>query len=265
MLFDYHVHSHFSSDCNVPMEEMVKGAIQNGVIEMAICDHMDMEPGEGRNILDYKAFSAEVDRLSGIYGNDIHLLKGVELGLRTDMVKESLQFISSTRFDYILGAVHTIGEEEIFDPRSPLYEASKAEVFRAFLQYTLECVQLFPYFNVLAHIDVIRRYCPFEDKSMKYADYTDLLDVILLELIASRRGIEFNTGHVHYGLDDPFTDLAIVKRYIELGGEIITLGSDAHQPDRIATAFNDVLPALQDAGVKYITRFPRGRMTMFKL
>ena len=88
-----------------------------------------------------------------------------------------------------------------------------------------------------------------------YGRYKDILDEILRKLISKGKGIELNTGGYHYGLGEPNPCTAVIKRYRELGGEIITIGADAHTPDKVAYAFDKAATVLENCGFRYYTVF----------
>ena len=88
-----------------------------------------------------------------------------------------------------------------------------------------------------------------------YGRYKDILDEILKKLISMNKGIELNAGGYHYGLGEPNPCIDVIRRYRELGGEIITVGADAHTPDKIAWEFAKTANVLNDCGFRYYTIF----------
>ena len=116
--------------------------------------------------------------------------------------------------------------------------------------------------DVYGHIDYVVRYGPNQNKEYSYERYRDILDEILRTIIDKNLGIELNTGGFHYGLGEPNPCRAVIRRYRELGGEILTIGSDGHKPEHLAFDFKKVPHLLQDAGFRYYTVF-RGRKAEF--
>ena len=110
-------------------------------------------------------------------------------------------------------------------------------------------------FDVYGHIDYVVRYGPNKNRQYSYGRYKDILDEILKKLISMGKGIELNTGGYHYGLGEPNPCVAVIKRYKELGGEIITVGADAHTPDKVAYAFDKAANVLETCGFKHYTVF----------
>ena len=119
----------------------------------------------------------------------------------------------------------------------------------------LENISAYDGFDVYGHIDYVVRYGPNKNREYSYGRYKDILDEILKKLISMGKGIELNTGGYHYGLGEPNPCTAVIRRYRELGGEIITIGADAHTPDKIACAFDKAASVLEACGFRYYTIF----------
>ncbi len=266
MYFDYHIHTDFSGDATFPMEEMVLGAIRNNAVEIAITDHLDLDypdPNFDLVLRDYDTYKKTIYDLQLKYADQISILSGIEIGIQPHLGRELLDFIKTKSFDFIIGSVHCIDRVDLYEGRF-CQGKTKEEAFQQFLEETLRDIKVFPYFNVLGHFDVIRRYCPYEDKSLLYDDYSDILDEIFKFLIYNGKGIEINTSGFKYGVKDPLPDIKALKRYKDLGGQIITVGSDAHTPDRVRDHFKEVEPYLREAGFDSIARFFGGTLSMVK-
>ena len=98
-----------------------------------------------------------------------------------------------------------------------------------------------------------------------YKQYADIIDEILKLLIEKGKGIEINTGGFKYGLGHPNPTEDIIARYRELGGEIITVGADAHKPEHVAFDFEKVSGILKEAGFSYYTVFKNRKPEFVKL
>ena len=119
--------------------------------------------------------------------------------------------------------------------------------------------------DVYGHIDYVVRYGPNKDKYYSYEDYSDVIDTALSMCIEHGVGIELNTGGLAYGLKHPNPREDVIKRYRELGGEIITVGADAHKPERIAYEFSKAGEILKQCGFKYYTVFKDRKPEFIKL
>ena len=165
-------------------------------------------------------------------------------------------------FDFVIGSVHLV------DGKDPYYregfaELSDRELYRKGFENTLENLQHVTAFDVLGHLDYVVRYGTYKEKEYSQTEFADIIDEILKRVIELGKGIELNTAGWKYGLPfcNPHPD--ILKRYRELGGEIITIGADGHKPEHIAYDFGKVNDVLKACGFKYYTEFEE-RKPIFK-
>jgi histidinol-phosphatase (PHP family) len=121
------------------------------------------------------------------------------------------------------------------------------------LEEVLKNLSMTDDYDTAAHLDFVERYYPaenVEEKLLKYEDFADVIDEILLTLIRKDKALEINTAGIRYGLGVPHPSQRILLRYKELGGKLITIGSDAHRATDIAADFETVAKYLLDAGFK---------------
>lgn len=260
MYSDHHVHTAFSSDSKAPMEQMVRQAVALGLREIVFTDHVDFDYGgeeptpPGMFLVDYPAYRAEVLRLREAYGSRIRINLGVELGLQGHLKERITRLVQENEYDFIIGSTHCIQNVDLYYPT--FYRGKpKAEAYAAYFEDLLNNVKTFDEFCVYGHMDYVDRYAPYADKSLEYRDYADLIDEILRVLVQKGKGLEINTSGYKYGLHRAHPQLAILRRFRELGGEIVTLGSDAHDPGRITDHFTDALALLSAAGFRYTAVF----------
>ncbi|NLJ96720.1 MAG: histidinol phosphate phosphatase, partial [Clostridiales bacterium] len=167
----------------------------------------------------------------------------------------------------VIGSIHLVDH---IDPYYPQYWEERTEeegILRCF-ETIKECCSLYQGFDVCGHLDYIVRYAPSSKAQYKeypYSYYKDLLDEILKTLLSHGKGIEINTSGYKYCLGHPHPKKEILKRYKELGGEIITIGSDAHKPEHLSYDFSKAKELLKSLGYKYYTTFKAGKPTMIKL
>ena len=118
-------------------------------------------------------------------------------------------------------------------------------------------IKKFDNFDVYGHLDYVVRYGPEKDRDYCYEKYRDLLDQIVDLLLEKEKGLEINTGGIEDGLRDVHPCTGVLRRYRQKGGEIITVGSDAHDPAHIAADFHRAEEALRECGFKYYTVFEK--------
>ena len=255
---DYHTHTNHSVDSDAPMETMVRRAIELGLTELAFTDHVDyMYPAAPYPFqIDYTVYRQAFDTLRDTYADKIRLTLGVEIGLGAHLNETIKDFTSKHPFEFIIGSVHDYHGAELHTEAFWSGQTTRSGNMRYFNEL-LDSVRNIDDFNVVGHLDYIMRYSPFA-RALSYADYQEVIDEILRAAVSKGKGLELNTSGFRYGLDCVHPQLAILKRYRELGGEIVTVGSDAHFPQYIYERFDAAYDLLGAAGFKAIAVF-RGR------
>ncbi|MBQ7776795.1 MAG: histidinol-phosphatase HisJ family protein [Lachnospiraceae bacterium] len=265
---DFHMHSSFSGDSDAPMEAMIQKGIELGLTHMCFTEHNDFdfpvceETPEGTFELNVDAYLYDLLKYREKYKDKINILFGIELGLQPQVMRQNSILAKSYDFDFIIGSSHICNKKDPYYP--PFYEGrSEEEAYREYFESILENIKKFSNFDVYGHLDYVVRYGPNKDANYSYAKYRDILDLVLELLIDKGKGLEINTGGVKSGLKElhPCTD--ILKRYRELGGEIITIGSDAHSPEVLTAHFDRATDVLKECGFKYYTIFEK-RVAEFK-
>lgn len=266
MFYDYHVHTSFSEDSSMSLDEACLAAIERNVVEMAITDHLDIDyPDRDFQFdLDYDAYSAAIYKARAKYEGRLNIIMGLEIGLQTHILDECTTFIKDKNFQFIIASIHAVSGMDLYGEEYHLKKTKKA-AYTEYLKELLACIKSFKSFNVVGHIDLIRRYGSYGDSSMKHTDFGDLLDLIFEELINTGRGLELNTSGFRYNLQSTMPDIDILKRYRKMGGEILTIGSDAHTPHHIAEYFRLACDLAKESGFKYLARFPSGKPEFIKL
>lgn len=254
--WDYHMHTSFSKDAHADPEEMIEAAIQKGLQTICITDHMDkdvMIRGE-EFIFDTGTYIKKMQEMQEKYKSRIEVLIGVEIGMQPHLLDFFTEYTRKYPFDYVLGSVHVIGG---VDPYYPEFFEGKTDTqaFSEMFDETIRNIQLYSDYDSLGHLDYIVRYGRNREKEYSYEKYKEQIDYILHYLIEHGKGLEVNTAGLKYGLPFAHPHSDIIKRYIELGGEMVTIGSDAHKPEHVAYDFEKVKSLLRECGVKYLTKF----------
>lgn len=253
---DYHMHTAFSGDSEASPREHIKMAIKKGLDEICFTDHRDFDYPIDAFELDTDAYFKELSKLKEEYQSQITVKIGVEIGLDCDHYDEINDFIKSSPYDFVIGSIHVIRHTEFYYGDF-FKNKSKEEAHREFFEETLRCVKTFDCFDVLGHLDYIERYGPYEDRSIDYDQYTDTIDEILKILIRKGKGIEVNTSGYKLRKTCGFPRFDIIKRYKELGGEIITVGTDAHTSDRVGEHVDDVIRHYEELGFQDVSTFTK--------
>ena len=264
---DFHLHTTFSGDGETSMKDMIEHGIALGLKTICFTEHMDFDYDPDCDVdflLDTKSYYDAFLKHKEIYQDKIELLFGVELGLQTHLAGKHKEYLASYPFDFVIGSSHLIHG---MDPYYPKFFKNRREkeCLTEYFQSILENIDAFCEFDVYGHIDYIIRYSPERKDNYSFEEYYELIDKILKKIIALGKGIELNTGGFKYGLGHPNPHENILKRYREFGGEIITVGSDAHTQEYLAHEFPKACEILKDAGFSYYTIFKNRKPEFLRL
>ncbi len=254
---DYHMHTKFSADSEANPREHILKAIEEGLEEICFSDHRDFHYPYCPFELDVENYFHEIKLLKEEYKDQIKIKIGVEIGLDLDYIDEINEFIDSYDFDYVIGSIHVIHNTEFYDPAEFFKGKTKEEAHREFFMNTLECVKTFDCFNCLGHLDYIVRYGPYKDKCVQHELYKDIIDEIFKVLIKKNKGIEVNTSGYRDLKICGFPNFELVQRYYDLGGRIITVGTDSHTSDRVGEHVGDVIKEYQRIGFEDVSTFSK--------
>ena len=261
-MFDFHMHTRVSFDGHDTGEAMAKAALAAGLKEICFTDHLDYDPLEKMlgMTFDNEAYSAEYDHLE-VPGLTIR--RGMEFGMtpyNLDLFKKDLQ---RRPFDFVLGSIHFADDLDVYFPE---YWSDKTvfEAERRYLETTLQCLQIHDDFDVLAHLTYIAKAQSHPaPRPVPFAEHQEIIDEILRLVADKGKGLELNTsGMDRCGGFLPTADY--FRRFKELGGEIITIGSDAHDTKRVGQYAFDVCEIFKDI-FGYVCTFENRKPIFHKL
>jgi histidinol-phosphatase (PHP family) len=261
---DCHVHSSFSEDSSTTPQEAAAAAKSKGLLGITLTDHIDLDyPTHTADIMiDFEKRRKVIEETS--LQENFKILNGIELGFQPHVHAQSAQIVKNHSFDFVINSTHVVDAVALCQP--PYGEnLSKKKLITRYLKAILTSIELFDEFDVVGHIGFICRYMHFKDKSLKYVDYADIIDAILKALIQKGKGLEANTAGYKYKLDTTHPGFDVLAHYKELGGEILTLGSDAHTPDQIGSKFDFVIEKLASIGFQYVTYFEKRKPIFVKI
>lgn len=267
MYYDYHMHSSFSEDSITPMEDMIKKSIELGIKEICFTEHIDYNVIKDNKEIDYnfdhEKFFESIEYYNNKYKNKIVIKKGVEYGLQSHVLDQCTEDINKHDFDFVIGSIHSIDKYELIYRH--LYQGkTQLEAYRKYYETLYEIIRKYKDYSILGHLDLVKRYGDLnniiDDKV-----FGDEIDQILKQIIYDGKGIELNTSSFRYKLPDLTPSSYILKRYKDLGGEIITTGSDSHNTSQVGTNFKYIYEVLQDMGYKYICTFDKMKPNFIKL
>lgn len=271
IIADYHVHSDFSGDSKATMESMIERGIELGLKRICFTDHMDYDyphKGDISFVFDPEPYVKKLQLLKEQYKNRIEVLTGIELGLQPQVTEHFQALMKEYSFDFAIGSTHVV---DYVDPYYPQYweNRTKEEGIRDYFRTIIDnCRRFQEFFHVYGHLDYIIRYVPTADgkkTDYSYEEYRVLLDEALRTILECQKGIEVNTAGLKYGLGYAHPKAEVLKRYRELGGELITIGSDAHKPEHLCYDFQLIPEYLKSLGFQYYAVFRNGKPEYEKL
>lgn len=253
---DFHLHSAFSGDAETPMEQMIQKGIELGMNTLCFTEHMDYQLiSEGIDFaVDTAAYHNIFVQLKEKYQNKIELLFGIELGLEPQHHAFLTEYTHTWDFDFIIGSSHVIDGIDSYYP--VFFEGRSEEAsYHRYFETILENLTAFSDIDVYGHLDYIVRYGPNKSRFYSYEKYRDVIDAALKTMVEKQIGLEVNSAGFRKGLGFPNPHPDIIRRYLALGGEIISVGSDAHDAESIAADFETVRKLLLACGCRYYTIF----------
>ena len=268
---DMHVHSCFSSDSTEQPEAIIETSIAKGFSYVYFTDHHDIdfptnpkEP-EMNFQLNFPAYIEKLTTLKEKYAKQIEVRIGVEQGIFPEIAHKVAPLSNQFPFDFVIGSSH-LTKLVNGDPYYPSYYEGRSSIdaYREYFQSEVENVTLTDGFDVYGHLDYAVRYCPDPNFIYRFEDYGDIIETLLKKLIHNGKGIEINTaGLVKCGFAHPH--IKALQLYKDLGGEIITVGSDAHQKENIGYGFDIAEQTLKEVGFQYHTVFKERKPEFIKL
>ena len=280
---DMHTHTTASVDGYSTMRGIAQAAQAAGLSTICLTEHRDhlhledvlpwmidklgfsREQALGRIVrdgdhgyihVDYDEYLEEVQALNNEYDGTLELLFGIELGLCQNFRDELETFAASLPFDFIIGSQHTVAGRDINS--SGFFDLGKKVAYTTKLEEMLSNAETFDCFDVFGHLDYVARYAPYGgDTMLSMGEFGEVIDEFLKALIRRGKGIEINTSGMRYGLGYVHPQPEILRRYKELGGEIITVGSDAHHFSDVGANLKEAQEALWAAGFTAYTTFKK--------
>jgi len=270
---DYHCHSAVSPDGHSTMAEMARAAIEMGIDELCFTDHVEPVPwlrwNDGPLPLhsyDWSVMAQDFAAAQRLYGDKIKLRMGAELGEAPFALEVMESFLKNAPpLDFTIGSAHVFRRED--GTVAELYwntEPDEAMWYSEFDGYVAELERLVDWgkFTVLGHLTLPLRYAKeLAGLDLSFDRYEEQLREILRRAIEKGIGIELNTNRGH----DPLPGAKWLKLYRELGGEIVTMGSDAHTPDYLGCAMEENQDLLRACSFRHFTTYEQGKPTFHQL
>ena len=262
-LYDQHLHSNHSVDSKADPSDNVRAAIASGLAGLTFTEHFDTHPSDWKTCTyDESAYAATIARLRSEFGDAIFIGRGIEVCYQPDRMPFILEFLTRHRFDMVILSVHYFADAPLHNRNSwsglSVHEGTK-RYLETVLSAARYCEQLHAtagrVFDVLGHLDLVKRYTQRFFGTHDVSSFGDLIDDILSACLEADLTPELNTSTLRQGLTEPMPALGTIRRYVALGGTTVSLGSDAHRSQDIGAGFDDALSILRQAGVDTLAVF----------
>lgn len=269
-LTDCHTHTSFSVDSEADIVEMIERACSLGLAAYAVTDHAECnrwysaEHYTDDPVYPYyefgKAFEESVSAVSSLkekYSGSLNLICGIEMGQATHNFEVAEKIVSDSRLDFVIGSMHQLPRTEDFAFLD--YDAmSSDEIYALAERYFTEIHKLCTWgkFDVLGHLTYLLRYIKCRggiDLELKRFD--DIIAESLRLLAHNGKGLEINTSGYRQGYGDSFPDIKYVRLFHDLGGELVSVGSDAHTVEDLGSGIEKGAQTAYDAGFRRLCHF----------
>ncbi len=271
-LFDYHLHSIYSPDGSMEMETIVNRARELGLAEICITDHVEVDSSFGdewqTSTETLRALLSDLNRMQEL--TDGFVKRGAELAFpdhNPGTVKDMVSLVNPDDFDFIIVSLHQYQGESPFSDTF-FRERTLAEGAATYIRSINERIREFPteYYDVLGHIDfVVKGFHGCKDPRLSLSFFEEELRELFRYLIDNGKTLEVNTsiyrslpGNKVHGLD-------WLTLFAQMGGEFVTIGSDAHREEQIGYRLKDALNLIREAGIPYLATFDKRRAILHKI
>lgn len=282
MLADYHVHTEFSDDSVFALEDVCALAIERGIDEICITDHVDYDvrpdwdeyrrdpscakifEGKPSINVDYERYFPAIEAARERFAPTLAVKTGMEFGVQSHTAERfhALFEQHADAWDFIILSIHQVGNEEFWNGTFQKGR-TQDEYNMQYYEEMLRVVQRFDDWSVLGHLDLIKRYDaagPWPDENAR-----DIVAEIMKEAIRRGKGIELNTSSIRYGLSDLTPSESILRLYRDLGGRILSIGSDSHKPEHLGAHIPMMRERLQAIGFTEFCTFDHMEPVFHKL
>lgn len=249
-LMDYHHHTDHSFDSKAPMIEVCKQAIAREVEEICFTEHFSVNPlSPTYGHMNFKKYFDDIKSCQQIFHDQLSIKAGIELCEPHLLIDQYQSVLQDWKFDCILGSIHNINNTKL-----RTFYNEKRNLTVSFTEYFQEVFKMasIAEIDVLAHVDLLKRYSINLEENYQFNDFKGIIAEILKIAIKRNVGIEINTSGMRGKLQDFMPTYDVLKLYKDLGGELLTIGSDSHAVDTVGSHLKDAVYLAKEAGFRYL-------------
>lgn len=273
MYIDSHSHTkHFSSDASMSISEVFNACSNKNVSKLVITEHYDYDyphPEEPQMYCDLDAYLSEFLKWKETFNTyPTKLLFGIEFGYQPHLIDYYEKLAKDYPFDSIILSNHLYNGIDIYFSKECYNERKESRVSN-YMASLIEMADKCDCYDIIGHYDYINRYSPNKDEDVLYSDCPKMFDTLFEILISKEKSLEINTASIEKRIrnnaNNIMPDSEIIKRYIEMGGKLITLGSDAHKAEAIAQNFSATIEYLKSLDVKELCYFENRKVKLYSI
>ena len=251
MIFDFHVHSNNSFDSKEKIIITCEEALKKGISDLAFTEHFSVDENKKTfGSMDFKKYFSEIDEAKSKFPS-MNIYVGLELCEPHLKIEDFKKELKELPLDFVLGSIHNIGEKGL---RTTAHFYNSTKCYEAYFNEVLNMVSMAD-FDIAAHIDLMARYAYDSVGGYDFSEHREVIEEILKKIISRDKGIEINTSGLRNSLKSVHPKIEIVQLYKDLGGKIITIGSDAHKASDVGEGCNEALRLIEDLGFEYTYTF----------
>ncbi len=254
-MFETHAHTRqFSPDAEQSLDELVQAARAAHFLGVVVTEHMDPELGQGSMVFDLNDYFSVMQSARARIHDHFKLLNGVEAGYQPHLRLRLKQMVESWPFDHVIGSVHALEGDDIYFVRD-VFCGGREKAYASYLEALIGMAEQGRWFDVLGHYDYVARFSGYDQPKLLYREQPERFDRLFRLLITNGQSLELNAGSIRamerLGSTDPMPDPEILRRYLELGGECVTIGSDAHTTREVGLYHRRIQDYLLSLGYRY--------------
>lgn len=262
-LTEYHHHTDNSFDSKANMFEVCTQAIRNRIDEICFTEHFSVNPkAPTYGHMNFDRYFSQITECRKKYKDSLVIKVGIELCEPHLLMGEYERALKAFELDFILGSVHNVDEQKL---RKYMLDKDAHAVYQGYFEEVYKLVS-YADIDVLAHLDLMKRYAVDLVGNYKLADFQTIIEAILKKAIDRGIGIEINTSGIsNKKLKEPFPSMEVLKLYKTLGGEILTIGSDSHRAETVGSYLGEALSLAKEAGFEYVYTFELRKAKRIKI
>lgn len=266
-IYDSHCHSNNSHDGHNSVDEICFTAVQRGINGFALTDHCEVDLYRGEYIHKVDKSFNDITLAKEKYKGKLLLSAGIELGQPNFNIELSKEIINKHNYDFVIASTHGIGDSgDLCNVNySNMGIGEVNDLLDRYFKYYFEMVSICD-FDTAAHLTYPLRYIEgVYNIKVDLDKYMDIIDEIFKTIISRGKALELNTSGLRQNIKKPFPSIDLVKRYLDFGGELITIGSDSHRINDMAADFPISLEFLEYIGFKYYSFYQNRQSNMIKI